>query len=154
MTSFTVEDDEVYAAMDACNEQSNWDTSTFDQLLERNWDINSNFDYVGDALILAVGRNNLPLVEYLLDHGADSNFNLYGEVDSALERAAKTNAQLEIFSALLDHGAVVQDRSAMLIGARKGLVHVLEHLLRVGNASVDAVPDNPDVYDRGRQQVD
>ncbi|KAK8112823.1 hypothetical protein PG984_013349 [Apiospora sp. TS-2023a] len=154
MTSFDVDDDEVYAAMDACNAQSNWDTSALDQLLEKGCDINGNFGYMGDALILAVGRNNLPLVEYLLDHGADPNFNLRGEADSALECAAGGNAQLGIFTALLGHGAEVQRRSAMLIAARAGRISVLEHLIREGNASIDAVPDNLDVFENDRQRID
>lgn len=51
ITSIEVEDDEIFAAMDACNEESEWDTSALDQLLEKGWDINSNFGYMGDALM-------------------------------------------------------------------------------------------------------
>ncbi|KAK7964102.1 hypothetical protein PG996_008206 [Apiospora saccharicola] len=102
----------------------------------------------------AVGRNKLPLVEYLVDHGADPNFNLRGVADSALECATAGNAQLGILTALLDHGAAVQGRRAMLIAARAGRIRVLEHLIREGNASIDAVPDNMDVFGNDRQRID
>ncbi|KAK7959639.1 uncharacterized protein PG986_004493 [Apiospora aurea] len=156
MAPSNVGNDEVIAASTTCTEQSNWDTSAFEQLLEKNWDINSCLGYSGDALSLAVGANKLPLVKYLLDHGADPNRNLRGDTYSALELAAVVDAQLGIFTALVDHGAEVQDRSVMLIAARTGRVDVLEHIHRKVDDPllIDAVPDNVDVYDNARKKTD
>ncbi|KAK8062485.1 hypothetical protein PG997_014582 [Apiospora hydei] len=156
MAPSKVANDEVTAASTACNEQSNWDTSAFEKLLEKNWDINSYLGYSGDALSLAVGANKLPLVKYLLDHGADPNRNLRGDTHSAIELAAIVNAQLGIFTALVDHGAKVKGRSVMLIAARTGRVDVLEHLHRKvdGPSLINAVPNNDNVYDNAREQTD
>ncbi|KAK8029872.1 hypothetical protein PG993_011163 [Apiospora rasikravindrae] len=123
---------------------------------EREWNVNSYLGYSGDALSLAVSANKLPLVEYLLDHGADPNRNLRGDTHSALELAAVANAQLGIFSALVDHGAVVQGRSVMLLAARAGRVDVLKHLHEKldGSSLIDIVPDNDNVDENARKQTD
>ncbi|KAK6858395.1 ankyrin repeat protein [Apiospora arundinis] len=149
---------EVRGALMACNEQSNWDTSALEQLLEQGWDINENYGHPGDALVMAVGPDGLPLVEFLLDHGADPNRNLWGMTHSPLELAAVADVQLGIFSALLNHGAEVQNRSVLLNAASKGRIDMLELiLLRAGEnaaALVNALPENEEVYENAYTRLD
>ncbi|XXH01602.1 hypothetical protein Hte_007962 [Hypoxylon texense] len=145
--------DEVIAASSACSEDTNWDMTGFEKLLEKGWDINSSLGHVGDALSLAVGADKLPAVRFLLDHGADPNANLRGETYSGLELAPIVGASLEIVSLLLRHGALAKGRSAMLFAARKGRVDMMRVLFEAG-VSVDEVPDNDDVYDNAKEQVD
>ncbi|KAK6949193.1 hypothetical protein Daesc_009267 [Daldinia eschscholtzii] len=144
---------EVIAACQACNAETGWDISLIDDLIQKGYDINLSLGHVGDILSLAVGSDKLPLVEYLLNHGADPNANLRGETYSALELAIITNASLSIISMLIDRGAAVKQRSAALFAAQGGRLDVLKHLIASG-AGVDSLPDNEDVYDNAREQDD
>ncbi|KAI0856554.1 ankyrin [Xylaria cubensis] len=149
----TISDSDVITASTACNKESNWDTSAFKRLLERKWDVNSNYGHIGDALCMAVGASKAPLVQFLLDHGADPNANLRGETYTPLELSAVVDADLEIMALLLKHGAVFRGRSVMLLAACAGRVDMLDMLVSAG-ASVDALPDNEDVYDNARARDD
>ncbi|KAI4859378.1 ankyrin [Hypoxylon rubiginosum] len=145
--------DDAIAASSACSESTNWDMTGFERLFEKGWDINSSLGHVGDVLSMAVSADKLPAVRFHLDHGADPNANLRGETYSALELAPIANVGLEIVSLLLRHGAVAKGRSAMLFAAQKGRVDMMDMFLDAG-VSVDEVPDNDDVYDNARAQVD
>ncbi|KAI1657685.1 ankyrin [Daldinia decipiens] len=101
----------------------------------------------------AVRCDKLPLVEFLLNRGADPNANLCEDFYSTLESAIVSNASLSIISLLIDRGAVVKQRSAALLAARGGRLDVLKHLISSG-AGVDSIPDNEDVYDDAREQDD
>ncbi|KAI1475635.1 ankyrin [Daldinia eschscholtzii] len=144
---------EVIVACQACNAETGWDVSLIDDLIQKGYDINLSLGHIGDVLSLAAGSDKLPLVEYLLNHGADPNANLRGETYSALELAIITNASLSIVSMLIDRGAAVKQRSAALFAARGGRLDVLKHLIASG-AGVDSLPDNEDVYDNAREQDD
>ena len=50
MILLDVRERDIIAACIPCNEQSNWDTSALEQLLEKGWDINSYLGHAGDAL--------------------------------------------------------------------------------------------------------
>ncbi|KAI0172911.1 ankyrin [Hypoxylon sp. FL1284] len=145
--------DDAIAASAACREDTNWDVSGFERLLEKGWDINYTFGHVGDILSMAVGANKLPAVRFHLEHGADPNANLRGATYSALELAPITDVDSEIVSLLLRHGAVAKGRSAMLFAAQKGRIDMMKLFLDAG-VSVDEVPDNDEVYDNAREQVD
>jgi ankyrin repeat protein len=102
---------------------------------------------------MAVGANKTPLVRWLLEHGADPNANLRGETHTPLELSAVVKADLEIMNMLLEHGAKFQGRSVMLLAAAAGRIDMLDKLVSAG-ASVDALPDNEDVYDNARDRDD
>ncbi|KAI1383871.1 ankyrin [Hypoxylon trugodes] len=145
--------DAVVSASKACSRETQWDTSAYDALIARGWNVNQHLGHIGDALILAVGANKLPLVQYLLQHGANPNANVRGETSSSLECAITANASPEIVSLLLDHGAAVSNRSTALLAASGGHFDLLKRLISSG-AGIDSIPDNEYVYDNAREQDD
>ncbi|KAI1169783.1 ankyrin [Nemania sp. FL0916] len=151
----TVRESDVLAASAACTKESGWDTSAFERLLERKWDVNSNYGHIGDALCMAVSSNKPPLTSFLLSHGASPNANLRGETYSPLELCAlpTVHSDISIVSTLLNHGAVFHGRSAMLLAACSGRIDMLQALTSQG-ADVDALPDNEDVYENAKERDD
>ncbi|KAI8961927.1 ankyrin [Daldinia sp. FL1419] len=141
------------AACQACSSETQWDVSHIDEMLRHGYDVNKNLGHIGGILGFAVTSDKLPLVEHLLNRGADPNANLRGETYSTLELAVISNASLSIVSLLIDRGAVVKQRSAALFAARDGRLDVLKHLIASG-AGIDSIPDNEDVYDNAREQDD
>lgn len=97
--------------------------------------------------------NKTPLVAFHLDHGADPNLICITEEFTALEMAPKVDTDLGITSLLLEHRAVVKGRSAMLHAAQKGRVDIMRRLRDAG-ASVDEMPNNSDIFDDRRKQID
>ncbi|KAI0853420.1 ankyrin [Daldinia vernicosa] len=143
----------LIAACHACNSETQWDVRFIDSIIQGGYDINYSVGHIGGILGFAVGSDKLPLVEYLLNHGADPNANLYRDTYSALELAVTSNASLSIVSLLIDRGAAVEQCSAALLAARGGRLDVLKHLISSG-AGIDSIPDNEDVYDNAREQDD
>ncbi|KAF3057363.1 Ankyrin-3 [Daldinia childiae] len=143
----------VIAACQACNSETQWDVSYIDDMIQRGYDINQGLGNIGGILGFAVRSDKLPLVEFLLSHGADPNANLCDEIYSTLEFAIVSNTSLSIISLLIDRGAVVKQRSAALLAAQAGRLDILKHLISSG-AGVDSIPDNENVYDNAREQDD
>lgn len=96
-----------------------------------------------------MGADKTTLVKFLLARGADPNRNLRGESRTALECAAYS-ASIPTLILLLDAGAQIKTRSALVMAAREGRTDVVAYLLDRG-ADVDEVPDNDDIYDNERQ---
>lgn len=96
-----------------------------------------------------MGADKTTLVKFLLARGADPNRNLRGESHTALECAAYS-ASIPTLILLLDAGAQIKTRSALVMAAREGRTDVVAYLLDRG-ADVDEVPDNDDIYDNERQ---
>ncbi|KAI3316707.1 ankyrin repeat-containing domain protein [Xylariaceae sp. AK1471] len=100
---------------------------------------------------MAVGASKAPLVQFLLESSADPNANLRGKTYSPRELAAVVNAELDVMFALAR--CHFRGRGAMLVAAHDGRVDML-YQLAASSASVSEAPDNEDVYDNARQQVD
>lgn len=130
-----------------------WDLSLIKNLLARGWDINSSLGKMGDAFIRAVVTNKTPLVAFLLNHGANPNLNLHGEEFTALEMTPKAKTDVEITSLFLQHGAVVQGRSAMLHAAQNNRVGIMEVLHDAGGSLIE-MPHNSDIFEDRRSEAD
>lgn len=101
---------------------------------------------------MAVSTSKLPLVTYLLNHGANPNANRRGEINSALETAA-ISATPEIAQLLLKHGAELRNRSALHKAASYGRLHICRLLTDVGD-DVNAIPDNEDLFENTTERDD
>lgn len=93
----------------------------------------------------AVGEDKLSHVKYLLEHGADPNANLRGDLYTALEIGAMF-ASPAVLDLLLMQGAQAEHRSALNKAASSGRLDILGLLLDKG-AAIDAIPDNENVAD-------
>ncbi|KAF2661044.1 hypothetical protein K491DRAFT_750840 [Lophiostoma macrostomum CBS 122681] len=93
----------------------------FDSLIARGWNVSSNLGHSGDALLIAIGRNNQEMVQYLLSRGADPNANTTIGTYRALESAAY-GASIPILEGLLDAGAELRGRRALPKAAGEGRI--------------------------------
>lgn len=88
-------------------------------------------------------------MKYLLEHGADPNANLRGDLYTALEIGAMF-ASPAVVDLLLTQGAQFEHRSALNKAASVGRLDNLRLLLDKGVA-IDAIPDNENIADFARQ---
>ena len=121
-------------------------------LLKHGWDINECLGHIGDALILAIGPSNLPLVTYLLNNGANPNANRRGHTNSPLEIAA-ISANPEIVQLLLKHDAEIYNRSALHEAASYGRLQICHILIEAGD-DVNVIPDNEDLFENATERDD
>lgn len=101
---------------------------------------------------MAVNTSKLPLVTYLLNHGANPNANRHGEINSALETAAISTSP-EIVQLLLKHGTEFRNRSAFHKAASYGRLQICRLLIDAGN-DVNAIPDNEDLFENTTERDD
>lgn len=85
-------------------------------------DINTNLDWSGTFLILAVKRSNQEHVNFCLKQGANPNLGRYGHIWSAMAAGAKFGASIEIINMLLDAGALTEDSDALHTAAENGRI--------------------------------
>ncbi|KAI9934548.1 hypothetical protein ASPWEDRAFT_43970 [Aspergillus wentii DTO 134E9] len=93
--------DVVIAAADSFDEPD-WDSRSFDVLIEAGFDVDEDLGLVGTALSMAILAERPRQVEYLLENGADPNGNHY--MDMSPVQWASTRSQ-EMVDILLAHGA-------------------------------------------------
>lgn len=101
-------------------------------------DINSDLDWIGTFLILAVKRHDKEHVSFYLKHGANPNLGMYARIWSALATAAEYDASLEIVEMLLAAGADLDGSDALQTAAARGRVDLVRLLLEKG-ANIDAL---------------
>ena len=101
-------------------------------------DINSNLDWSGTFLILAVMRRDMEHVSFCLKHGANPNLGMYARMWSALATAAEYDASLEIVEMLLAAGADLEGSDALQTAAARGKVDLVRLFLEKG-ADIDAL---------------
>lgn len=111
----------------------------FQALLDAGWDINWSLSHAGDALTRAIIGDNVPLVGWLLDHGADPSFNESASTHSTLARAA-IHASTTTVGILLAHGVPIKRSRALECAAYYGRVEMVVYLLDHG-AEIDEIRD-------------
>ena len=77
-----------------------------------------NAEYLTQGLIAAIYQTHIPIIEYLLDHGA--------VVDRAVSMAAASVKSLAVFNILLEHKWDINDP---VIGSETVLLYVMPHAL-------------------------
>lgn len=106
-------------------------TGVVQALLDAGMHVDQEIDKVGTPLSLAIATQNVEMVRFLLERGADANGMEWLPPVTFLARAASFKSQ-EILLALLDHGAKVDGSSALYSAAEYGHVNSVELLLTRG----------------------
>lgn len=130
----------------ACTSNS---TDIFQALLDAGFNLNESIGHPGDALILCAGANKVPLVKWLLDHGADPNANLVSLTRSALD-VAVIHASTEVAGLLLQHGAETKGVNSLKLAAAYGRLDMIPFLLDHG-VGIDEIPENEYITDAERE---
>jgi hypothetical protein len=108
--------------------------------------VNFNLGHCGDPLVQAIvgpyadpakdtsPEDRVPVVQYLLEHGADPNASAcsFTKPGYHLYTATSRNKPVEMIRLLLEHGAQVPGSGAVVAAAEHGRVDVLELLLSRG----------------------
>jgi ankyrin repeat protein len=102
------------------------------------WDVNMPLAHDGDALVVAINRNKVEIVRWLLEHGA--NVSLHEGVNgrTTLGNAA-VQASPDIISMLVKSGAELKGSRALELAAHAGRVDNAAILLDLG-ADINEVP--------------
>lgn len=129
----------------ACTSNS---TEIFQTLLDSGFDINECIGHAGDALVLCVGADQVPLVKWLLEHGADPNANRSG-IRTTLDVAA-LHGSTEVARLLLQHNAQVKNMNSLKLAATHGRRDMILCLLE-GGADINEIPDNEGMVDAERE---
>ena len=93
---------------------------------------------VGGPLIWAT--NDIPLLKYLLDHGADVNRDLQNGTYRPLAKAAEKN-NIEMIELFLQHGAQIDRVGALIVAAKHGNLEAVQCLISRG-ANIDLIRFN------------
>lgn len=101
--------------------------------------VNLHFGHTGDPVTVAVSTNNIDVLSFLLDKGADVNAGQYLSRWSPIALAAKCSTE-EIISALVHHGAQVSGSNALQHAAYYGRLDLLRCLADLG-ADVNDTPN-------------
>ena len=101
--------------------------------------VNLHFGHTGDPVTVAVSTNNIEVLSFLLDKGADVNAGRYLSKWSPIALAAKCSTE-EIITALVHHGAQVSGSNALQHAAYYGRLDLLRCLVDLG-ADVNDTPD-------------
>ena len=100
-------------------------------VLAAGYDVNHDFDYIGDAIIYTASTDDIELAKFLLANGADVNLHLQTGQFSALAVAARS-ASVEMVELLIGAGAVIDQSAAVMLAAELGRVDVVRCLIRHG----------------------
>ena len=100
--------------------------------------IDVNFGYFGDALQVAVRRSDVPLLQYLLDSGADPGKTPNKNTPRCLymflpiENSALSTTSPVVSRILVEHGATLEHTTALDIASGLGRIEVVKFLLEAG----------------------
>ena len=116
------------------------------------YDLNHDFDWVGNAIIYAAALDDVPLATYLLEHGAKPDLHLQADAYSALAVAAKKAGPV-MLSLLVSNGAKIDECGAILFAAAQGRSDIVRHLIHLG-ANMDVMCNrnsmgNPSIEQQG-----
>lgn len=100
-------------------------------LLDAGMDVDHEIDKIGTPLGVAILRQNVEMVRFLLGKGANANEIGWMPPITFLARAA-SRPSLDILIALLDHGAKIAGSGALFTAAEAGNVAAAEVLLERG----------------------
>ncbi|XHG07054.1 hypothetical protein AWENTII_010220 [Aspergillus wentii] len=118
--------------------------AAFQTLMDFGLPVNHPMDKIGSPLTVAIQRQDVEMVRFLLSKGADANDIYWIPFDSVLARAASLPS-LEIVNLLLQHGANVQSSNALKGAAECGRINAATILLEHG-ADINQVFRH-DLYD-------
>lgn len=114
--------------------------------------IHVNFGEFGDAVSVAVRRTNVPLLKYLLEHGADPGRAPNADTPRFLYRllpveAAALSCTIPVTSQLLvEYGATLEHTTALAIAAGLGRIEIVRYLLDAG-ADIDYVYNGDPLFE-------
>lgn len=97
------------------------------------------------ALHYACGREEVPIIEALLGHGADPNLSSYNGRETPLHEACECGGRIEVARLLINHGASIeavneQGQTALHLACRHG--HLRTIYLMVESGANVSVKDN------------
>ena len=101
--------------------------------------VNLHFGHTGDPVTVAVSTNNIDVLSFLLDKGADVNAGRYLSRWSPIALAAKCSTE-EIITALVHYGAQISGSNALQHAAYYGRLDLLRRLVDLG-ADVNDTPN-------------
>jgi ankyrin repeat protein len=112
-------------------------TAAFQTLLDFGLSVNHPLDKIGSPLTIAIQRQDVEMVRFLLRKGADANDQYWIPNDTVLARAASLPS-LEILTLLLEYGAEIEGSRALMGAAESGCIDAATVLLARG-ASINEV---------------
>ncbi|KAJ5096121.1 hypothetical protein NUU61_005477 [Penicillium alfredii] len=105
--------------------------AAFQTLMDFGLPINHPMDKIGSPITVAIQRQDVEMVRFLLSKGADANDQYWIPNDTVLARAASLPS-LEIVTLLLKHGADVQGSQALKGAAESGRIDAATVLFEHG----------------------
>ncbi|KAH8701858.1 ankyrin repeat-containing domain protein [Talaromyces proteolyticus] len=105
--------------------------AAFQTLMDFGLSVNHPMDKIGSPLTVAIQRQDVEMVRFLLSKGADANDQYWIPNDTVLARAASLPS-LEILTLLLEHGAKIQGSKALKSAAENGRIDAATMLLARG----------------------
>jgi len=105
--------------------------NAFQTLMDFGLSVNHPMDKIGSPLTVAIQRQDVEMVRFLLSKGADANDQYWIPNDTVLARAASLPS-LEILTLLLEHGAKIQGSKALKGAAESGRIDAATMLIARG----------------------
>lgn len=105
--------------------------AAFQTLMDFGLSVNHPMDKIGSPLTVAIQRQDVEMVRFLLSKGADANDEYWIPNDTVLARAASLPS-LAILALLLEHGAKVAGSKALKGAAENGRIDAATMLLARG----------------------
>ncbi|MCJ1324016.1 hypothetical protein MMC10_000678 [Thelotrema lepadinum] len=125
----------------------------FRVLLCHGWDLNTNWsEYDGDSLTSACCQGNAPLVQFLLQNGADPNSDrpCGGDSIAIIWAVSGSRASVRVLEQLLDGGCTIRKTGALIAAAEAGNMDAAKVLVERG-ADLEEVWDYGGYVDRARE---
>ncbi|CRG83926.1 hypothetical protein PISL3812_01282 [Talaromyces islandicus] len=105
--------------------------AVFQTLMDFGLSVNHPMDKIGSPLTVAIQRQDVEMVRFLLGKGADANDMYWIPPDTVLARAASLSS-LEVMALLLEHGATIEGSRALMGAAESGNIDAATVLLARG----------------------
>lgn len=102
--------------------------AAFQTLMDFGLSVNHPIDKIGSPLTVAIQRQDIKMVQFLLSRGADADDQYWIPNDTVLARAAYLPS-LEILTLLLEHCAEIQGSRALKDAAESGHIDAARLLL-------------------------
>ncbi|KAG6889177.1 hypothetical protein C0995_003088 [Termitomyces sp. Mi166 len=127
------------------------DLEIFEAMLTIGWNPCSPLKHLGDTLTYAVKKDKLPVVSWLLDHGAKYDANEAGQPFSILARAAQF-ASPAVVECLLAAGAPIKNSRALEMAVFDGRIDTVACLLDHGG-DIDEIASGTSTWIRNDKEA-
>ncbi|KAI1842265.1 hypothetical protein JX265_006892 [Neoarthrinium moseri] len=129
----------IQDVVDGGDESNSWNTKAVDVAIANGWDVHTEYEHVGNALVHVVSMNqcHIPMIAHLIAKGADPNEGRQ-TYSNPLEIACEI-PDLQVAKFLIEHGATVKGTSALREASITGDVELVRLLLDKG-ADINEIP--------------